>query len=199
MNYIEGNVDVYEETLTLEDLRAWRAMPRQKLILPPVEEEEVVAIKVGWDLSKSIFAKVKQDTPKLMDSCFEYDWECSRLEKICEHFSKEQRDKIHTFLKHNYRIIKDSYKFFSGLSPAGGVCSIGTNLFNYICFNCNGMVDQKSLKLSDVGLDFITIKATGSHLRTRQNPERQLIRFQFMEIWVRLAMSKYIKSKQTLL
>lgn len=57
------------------------------------------------------------------------------------------------------------------------------------------MVDQKSLKLSDVGLEFITTKAASSHIRTRLNPERQLIRYQFMEILVRLAIAKYIKTK----
>jgi hypothetical protein len=149
----------------------------------------------AWDLSKSVFKKVKQDTPDLMAKCFEFDWSCSRIERLLEPASREQRDNIYNFLKANYRAIKDAYKFFSGLQPANGVFSIGTNLFNYICFNCNGMVDQRSLKLSDVGLEFITTKAASMNMRTRLNPERQLIRYQFMEIFVRLAIVKFIKSK----
>jgi hypothetical protein len=39
------------------------------------------------------------------------------------------------------------------------------------------MVDAKTLKLSDVGVEFIATKAGGNHLRSKLNPERQLIRY----------------------
>jgi NLR family CARD domain-containing protein 3 len=89
---------------------------------------------------------------------------------------------------------KDAYKFFSALSPNGTICSIGTNLFSYICFNCPGMVDHKSIKISDIDLEFIATKAAGQHFKTKTNPDRQLIRYQFLEIFVRLALDKYYKT-----
>ena len=40
------------------------------------------------------------------------------------------------------------------------------------------MIDYKTLKLSDVDLEFITTKASSSQIKGgRTNPERQLIRF----------------------
>lgn len=142
MNYVEGDVEVFNNRITSEELRAWKAPPRPKPLLHVVEEEDDnIRPASGWDVSKSVFKKVKQDTPDLMSKCFEFDWQCSRIERMLEPASKDQRDRIFNFLKDNYRNIKDGYKFFSGLSPANGVCSIGTNLFNYIIFNCNGMVD----------------------------------------------------------
>ena len=72
---------------------------------------------------------------------------------------------------------KDAYKFFSALNPSGIYCSIGTNLFNYIVINCSNLIDGKLLKVTDVGLEFITTKASGSHIKAKTNPDRQLIRY----------------------
>ena len=58
-------------------------------------------------------------------------------------------------------------------------------------------IDYKSLKLSDVDLHVITIKANG----VRQfgtiltHPERQLVRYQFMEIIFRLGVDKHKQLK----
>lgn len=89
---------------------------------------------------------------------------------------------------------KDSYKFFSGLSPSGNVTSIGVNLLTYIVLHCNNLVDGKYLKMSDVDLEFIACKANPG-FRGKLNPERQLIRYQYMEMWVRIALSKYYRSQ----
>lgn len=74
------------------------------------------------------------------------------------------------------------------------IWSIGTNVFSDIIYNCGNMVDYKTLKLSDVDLEFITTKAS-SGIRSRTNPERQLIRFQFLEIFIRLGLVKFFKSR----
>ena len=81
------------------------------------------------------------------------------------------------------------------MNPSGCIWSIGTNVLSDTIYNCKELVDYKTLKLSDVDLEFITTKASGQQqFRERTNPERQLIRFQFLEIFVRLAVSKYYKS-----
>ena len=63
--------------------------------------------------------------------------------------------------------------------------------------NCKGLLDYQTLKHSDIDLEFIAEKASGHAIAWPTNPERQLIRYQFMEICVRLAIAKYYKSKQT--
>jgi len=67
-------------------------------------------------------------------------------------------------------------------------------VFSDIIYNCAGLLDSKNVKLSDVDLEFISTKA-GNQFKTRQNPDRQLIRFQFLEIFVRLSIDKHYKSK----
>jgi hypothetical protein len=45
-------------------------------------------------------------------------------------------------------------------------------VFSDIVYNLNGLVDYKTLKLSDVDLIFITTKASGMQFKTKLNPER---------------------------
>jgi hypothetical protein len=72
---------------------------------------------------------------------------------------------------------KDAYKYHAALNPSGNIWSIGTNVFSDIIFNCKDMIDYKTLKLSDVDLEFITTKASGSQFKVKTNPDRQIIRF----------------------
>jgi hypothetical protein len=73
------------------------------------------------------------------------------------------------------------------------VWSIGQNSFTDFCFSCKGLVDGLTLKLSDVDLN---LKATlYSEVKNNpRNPANALIRFQFMEILVRLAIDKFYKT-----
>lgn len=49
------------------------------------------------------------------------------------------------------------------------------------------------MKLSDIDFEFIVTKS--GNQKSEMNPERWLIRYQFMEILVRIALHKYYKSK----
>lgn len=69
---------------------------------------------------------------------------------------------------------------------------IGVNSFQEI-INATSIVDNKRLKLADIDFEFIVTKAGVK--KKALNPERWLIRYQFMEIFVRLAIHKYYKSK----
>jgi hypothetical protein len=56
---------------------------------------------------------------------------------------------------------KEAYRYHASINPSGNIWSIGTNVFSDIIYNCNNLVDYKSLKLSEVDLEFIATKATG--------------------------------------
>lgn len=49
------------------------------------------------------------------------------------------------------------------------------------------------MKLNDIDFEFIVTKA-GSK-KSELNPERWLVRFQFLEVFIRIALHKYYKSK----
>ena len=91
---------------------------------------------------------------------------------------------------------REAYKFYSAVAPVGFICSIGTNVFSDIVSNFEGFVDNTTFKISDLDLEFVATNA-GVKKNNPRNPDRQLVRHQIMEVLVRLAIDKYIKSGQT--
>lgn len=82
------------------------------------------------------------------------------------------------------------------MDPSGLIWCIGVNTYTEIISNCNGFIDGKTFKMSDLDLEFVATNA-GQAKANPRNPERQLIRYQLMEVLVRLSIDKFIKSGQT--
>ena len=71
--------------------------------------------------------------------------------------------------------------------------SIGSNVISEIASIWNNLIDNHTLNLSDIDLEFV---ATNAGIKNNpRNPERQLVRYQIMEYFVRIAKTKYIKHK----
>jgi hypothetical protein len=101
LNYIDKDIELFSKVLTPMELVEWKAPPRPvQRVLEAATMKEVVkeeednfydeddeekkrreAMKI-WTLEKSIFATFKQDTDELVDQCFDYDYKCSRIERI---------------------------------------------------------------------------------------------------------------------
>jgi hypothetical protein len=58
-----------------------------------------------------------------------------------------------------------------------------------------GAIDNKMLKLSDLDLEFVATKAGGTKKPGNRNPERALIRHNMIEVFIRVSMTKFLKSK----
>lgn len=93
-----------------------------------------------------------------------------------------------------YKQYKETYKYLSALNPIGDTFAISSLIFTDF-LNNSGIIDEKTLKSVDVPIKFI-VTSTGSEIKNNpRNPERGLIRCQFMEAIVRIAEEKYIKSQ----
>lgn len=169
-------------------LETLNCLPRPKRFR--MKRKRKAVIKPKFQITKSIFKKYQHEGPKLIERCFEFDWNWSKLEKIIK--SEEQRELTKKYLKANYRLIREAYKYFAGVSPWGIVPGIGQNAFNEI-INATHIWDNKRLKLADIDFEFIVTKA--GNKKKALNPERWLIRYQFMEVFVRLALHMYYKPK----
>lgn len=78
------------------------------------------------------------------------------------------------------------------MNPCNGVPSLGTNTFQDLANGCQ-LVDGELLKLADLDLEFIS---TNAGIKNQAlNPDRALVRYQTMEVLVRIAIQKYYKSK----
>ena len=116
-------------------------------------------VKSPWRFKTSAFRSYKPDTKKLLDQCFEVDWEF--LEAKMEYLIKDQkgRDKVKAYLKSNYKMLRDAYKLTAGQDANGNTMSIGKNKFGELMLKCGDFVDGTTLRLADLDLGFIAVKA----------------------------------------
>jgi len=84
-------------------------------------------LKELWDFNKSVFAQYQYDSEAVLHACFEFDWECSKLSKILK--VPEEMEAIKAFLKENYKMMREVYKYYASISPCNGVFSIGALVF----------------------------------------------------------------------
>ena len=157
----------------------------------PKTEEEVIIQEPDWDIKDSVFWGYVIDHHDIHAKCFEFDWSNCKIPKIVK--DPNELEEIRLFLKDNYKPIRETYKFYAGISPCGIIPCIGQNVLNDIV-NKSNIVDGNNLKLSDVDFEFIATKAGIKNVTL--NPERWLVRYQFMEVFVRIALHKYFKQQK---
>jgi len=58
-------------------------------------------LKTPWDFGKSVFKDYKADTVPKLDECFEFDWSCSKIERIIK--SEEEALQVKDYLKSIYK------------------------------------------------------------------------------------------------
>ena len=94
-------------------------MPRP----PPKRLTKLDRIKTPWDFFKSVFKDYKPDNEVLLDACFEFDWECSKIPKIIK--SPDELKMLKKFMRSKYKHLRELYKYYAAVAPAGLIFSIG--------------------------------------------------------------------------
>ena len=92
--------------------------------------EEAIRPKSAWSVPKSFFAPYKYDNEALMNRCFDFDWNCSSLNKMVK--DPDDNAAIKKFLRKKYILIRETYKHMACVAPSGNISSIGTNVMNEI-------------------------------------------------------------------
>ena len=67
----------------------------------------------------------KLDNPKILEKCFQADWENTKIPKFLK--SEEETAAMKEVIQKNYIYFHDSYKFLSGVDPQKDLVCIGTN------------------------------------------------------------------------
>lgn len=98
-------------------------------------------------------------------------------------------------LRSNYKSLKAVYKYLAAVGVTGDVWSIGSNAFTDFLVKCKIIDDN--LRLKDADLKFIATITDPSLAKNPRNPEKSIVRYQFLELWVRLAEQKYITAGTT--
>lgn len=160
---------------------------------PPVILKGAFTDKEAWDFSKSVFKNYKPDKKGLIDQCFDIDWENTKCEKIIR--GDGESDKVKAYIKGIYGHMRETYKYYAGLSPLGRMPCIGPGTLTELLNRCDGFIDGKTIKISDVDLQVIACNG-GKRVVNYLSPDKALIRAQFIEVLVRLALDKYFKTKE---
>ncbi|CAG9323140.1 unnamed protein product [Blepharisma stoltei] len=169
--------------LSLEETSPKPRVPRRKFV--------PLVVKRAWGIPISIFKDYKFDDEELLRKCFEFDWERSKIPKLVK--DPEEQTKVSKMLWEAYRVIKEVYKYYSSLSPQGEIWSIGQMVLTDLCNEAK--IFDSNFRLAD--LDFHTKAALYTEIKNNpRNPANALIRYQFMEILVRISLDKFLKSGQ---
>jgi len=48
-----------------------------------------------------------------LDRCYDFDWECSRCEKICNKTEEDLAKRMKPVIRDHYKWIKAGYKYYS--------------------------------------------------------------------------------------
>jgi len=124
-----------------------------------------------------------------LDRCFEVDWENTRIPKIVK--SLEDQKNIKQLLYEIYKQIKDCYKYYAAIGAPSEIWSIPLNTFTEFGLSAN-IIDGKLMKLSDFDRIFIATYTRTDKERNPRNPDRAVVRYQFMEGLVRMCDQKYL-------
>lgn len=145
--------------------------------------------RIPWKFETSIFKDYVRETQKILDNCFELDWGMSRLDT----FVRDPKDKKKTkaYLKSMYVHLRLCYKTMSSFSGSE-VFSIGSNTVTDFLYQCN-IIDQYYL-VSDFGVNW---NSTNVPTRKDQlfNPGSALVRYELLEMILRIANDKYVRNK----
>ncbi|OMJ80561.1 hypothetical protein SteCoe_19157 [Stentor coeruleus] len=163
------------------------AKPRIKsmVYIPPEEDLE----RIPWSIPISLFKDYRFIDQTLLTDCFEFDWNISRLSNLIK--IPLQQSQIKEFLHEHYESIYYTYKTLSSLGGSE-IFSIGSNVLTDFLNECK-LIDDL-FGPSDIGVNWnacITPKEKGQIY----NPGNGLVRYEFLEILVRIAYDRYVRNK----
>lgn len=176
--------DDYDPVHRVAELHLAPRTPEVEYVAP-----ENVVIRPDWKYQYSAFRDYRPENQALLDRCFEVDWENTRIPKIVKGLD-DQRN-IRMLLYAIYKQIKDCYKYFAAIGAPSEIWSIPLNTFTEFGLSA-GIIDGKLMKLSDFDRIFIATYTRTDKERNPRNPDRAVVRYQFMEGLVRMCDQKYL-------
>lgn len=161
-------------------------MPAKTWSINDFDIGEVTGIrkKIKFDVSKSIFKTFKLENEELLKKTFELDFKYTKIRKIFKNHVGEF-EAIKALLWKNYEKLKNIFltAILNSEYPV-----VSWNDFTIICNKCK-IPDNKACNLSTIDRIFIATNVN-QNVNGAQG-DRDLVRYEFLEIIVRIANSKY--------
>jgi hypothetical protein len=184
------------------------------LVKPKITTTSIVA-KKRWSLEKSTFAprQMKSDARAFFDNdrvkkkAFTIDWAnltakkkfVSMVLNTDDEGGEEEMKEVKAVLWNCYSIVMDAFEFYSVMGTSlTQAYTIQSNAFNDFVDDCK-ITDMATCKRKDIDTIFIVanLEEDKQSKTNKVNDDRALMRFEFLECVVRIAIAKYLKSGQT--
>lgn len=109
----------------------------------------------------------------------------------------EERSRIKEHCAENYKYIRHAYKQCAGEDIINSFAAVGSGTFTRLMQNCGDYIDMKVIKTSDLDIAKSTVKGKDGNRPSHKNiPLDKLIRYNFLEIFIRLSKDRFIKTGQ---
>ena len=142
-----------------------------------------------WSFDHSFFKDYKLDSRQIADECFEFDWGHIKIPRL----PPKELAALKKYCKDKYHIIKDLYRYAAGIGREKNLYQISFNIFNNFMVKMTKLIDQKQMSLSES--DSIFFSLVRSRPKDKKNvPPKGIIRFQFLEACIRIALRRYYES-----
>ncbi|CAG9314269.1 unnamed protein product [Blepharisma stoltei] len=170
--------------------RTWEGASVNEINIPlrsyelSVSEAENIQVGRVFDKNKSVFRNYIDDTDQTRKIMFDYDSKYYKLPRVIR--DTKQLDDVYSVLLANFGEIKEIFLY---LSASSNYPSIGWLDFSDFCDQCD-MHDKKFLNKAAVDRIFIAVNVELEE-KLDDNPDKELCRYEFYEIIVRLALCKY--------
>lgn len=151
---------------------------------PPDQKFE----RLEWGIPKSLFKDYKFLDDKYADDCFEFDWNQSKITNFVKLYDQEA---LKSILRNSYMQIIETFRYLASLS-GNEYLTIGSNIFTDF-LNQNGIYDDL-YEPSDLGVNWNAV-IVPKEKKQPFNPGNSLVRYEFLELLVRIANDKYVRNK----
>ncbi|EAS06061.2 hypothetical protein TTHERM_00853000 (macronuclear) [Tetrahymena thermophila SB210] len=165
-----------------------KCIPREKEIFYKINFSD------QWHKGISLFRNYIEDSEELEDKCFEEDWNNSKISYIVQTVKGSNVDECKKMLRLAYPQLRITYKMLSVHGMSGDIFCISQNPFSQFV-QATEIFDNNYIKIRDIDLNFTTSSSKALKNKTYRAPDKTLVRNEFIEVIVRLAVDKYNKSK----
>jgi hypothetical protein len=146
--------------------------------------------KKVWNVQDSVFNDYQSDSQELMNQLFESDWNMIQKPKFKD---EEEVKKVKSVLKASYWTIRDAFKYYASIASSTGSVTFALSLNSYTDYlKQSGVYKNKTVTFTDTDTLFFTTNKREK--ATNLNPGNAIIRYQFLEIMLRIGL-KYSKKK----
>lgn len=130
-----------------------------------------------------------------MNDCFERDWTNMKILKVKSSLESDVKEKMRSI----YPMIRQIYRRLAATGLAGSTFGIGWNVYREFITQTLKLADHQTLKPEDCDRLFIAVNVNKGGAQTTSNEfnsEKSLVRHEFLEILLRIAVKKYFESEK---